>query len=83
VADQFGLKIGLEGEKEFKNSLRDINNRFKLLASEMNLVSSEFDRNDKSAQAYTARNSVLNKEIDAQKQKIATLEKARATAFTF
>ena len=23
----FGLKIGVEGEKEFKNSLRDINQR--------------------------------------------------------
>lgn len=23
--DSFGLKIGIEGEKEFKNALRDIN----------------------------------------------------------
>jgi hypothetical protein len=25
VADSFGLKIGIEGEKEFKNALREIN----------------------------------------------------------
>jgi len=74
--NNFGLKIGIEGEKEFKNALRDINQSFKVLGSEMNLVSSEFDKNDKSIQAITARNKVLNKEIDTQKEKIETLEKA-------
>ncbi len=44
MADNFGLKIGVEGEKEFKNSLREINQSFKVLGSEMKLVSSEFDR---------------------------------------
>ena len=32
-----GIKIGLEGEKEFKKSLSDINASFKVLASEMNM----------------------------------------------
>lgn len=68
VADNFGLKIGIEGEKEFKNALRDINQSFKILGSEMKLVSSEFDKNDKSVKAMTARNEVLNKSIDAQKE---------------
>lgn len=67
MSDNFGLKIGIEGEKEFKNALRDINQSFKVLGSEMKLVSSEFDRNDKSVQAITARNEVLNKAIEAQK----------------
>ena len=75
MADNFGLKIGIDGEKEFKNSLRDINQSFKVLGSEMKLVSSEFDKNDKSIQAVSARNAVLNKSIDAQKEKISTLEK--------
>ena len=35
----------------------------------MKLVSSQFDKNDKSAQALSAWNSVLNKEIEAQKRK--------------
>jgi len=80
VADNFGLKIGVEGEKEFKNALRDINQSFKVLGSEMNLVSSQFDKNDRSVEALTARNQVLNKEIDAQKEKIDTLEKALSNA---
>ena len=51
MADNFGLKIGLEGEKEFKKALTDINRSFKVLGSEMKLVASEFDKNDKSVQA--------------------------------
>jgi TP901 family phage tail tape measure protein len=80
VADSFGLKIGIEGEKEFKNALREINQTFKVLGSEMNLVTSQFDKQDKSLQAITARNAVLNKEIDAQKEKISTLERALKNA---
>lgn len=76
MADNFGLKIGVEGEREFKKSLSEINQSFKVLGSEMKLVDSEFDKNDKSIQAITARNEVLNKEIDAQKQKIETLRSA-------
>src|SRR5690625_7301890 len=80
MADNFGLKIGVEGEREFKKSLREINQSFRVLGSEMKLVTSEFDRNDKSIKAITARNAVLNKEIDAQKEKVSTLEKALANA---
>ena len=80
--DTFGLKIGIEGEKEFRNSLREINNSFKVLTSEMNLVTSEFDKNDKSIQSFTVRNSVLTKEIDTQKDKISTLEKSLSNAST-
>lgn len=73
MADNFGLKVGIEGEKEFKKALSEINQSFKVLGSEMKLVSSQFDSNDKSIQALSARNTVLNKEIDAQRQKIETL----------
>ena len=78
----FDLKIGIEGERQFKNALREINQSFRVLGSEMKLVSSEFDKNDKSIQAITARNNQLNKEIDAQKEKVSTLEKALANAAT-
>lgn len=80
MADDFGLKIGLEGEKEFKKALSEINQSFKLLGSEMKVVQSQFDKNDNSVEALTARNKVLNKEIEAQKQKIETLRSALANA---
>ena len=80
MADDFGLKIGLEGEKEFKKALTEVNQSFKVLGSEMKVVQSQFDKNDNSVEALTARNQVLNKEIEAQKQKIETLRQALANA---
>lgn len=69
-----GIKIGLEGEKSFNNALKDINSGLKLLSSEMRAVSSQFLDNNKSIEAYTAKNQVLGKQIDAQKEKIEKLK---------
>ena len=80
MADNFGLKIGLEGEKEFKKALSDINQSFKVLGSEMKLATSQFDKNEKSVESLASRNTVLNKEIEAQKQKIETLRAALQNA---
>ena len=76
MADNFGLKIGVEGEKEFKSALYSINESFKVLGSEMKLVESQFSKNDTSVQSLTAKNQVLNKEIETQKQKIELLKNA-------
>lgn len=70
MADSFGLKIGLEGEKEFKKALADINQSFKVLGSEMKLATSQFDKNDKSVEALAARNKVLRKESTSRQQKL-------------
>lgn len=80
MADTFGLKIGLEGEKEFKKALSDINQSFKVLGSEMKLVQSQFSKNDTSAEALAARHKTLSSQIDAQKQKIEMLQKALQNA---
>jgi len=76
------IRLGVDGERDFKNALRDINQSFKVLGSEMTLVSSQFDRNDKSVAALTSRNTVLRKEIDAQKDKVETLKNALDYAAT-
>jgi len=80
MADNFGLKIGVEGEKEFKRALSDINQSFKVLGSEMKLVESEFGKNENSVQSLTSKNEVLTKQMDAQKDKIETLRKALQNA---
>lgn len=80
MADPFGLKIGLEGEKEFKKSIAEINQEFKVLGSEMKLVTAQFDKNDTSVEALTARQGVLTKEVDAQRQKVETLRAAMQNA---
>lgn len=76
----FGLRLGIEGEREFKKALSEINQSFKVLGSEMKVVTSQFDKNDNSVQALAARNQVLNKEIEAQKHKIETLGNALQNA---
>src|SRR5574344_1641357 len=80
MADNFGLKIDVEGEKEFKKALADINSQLKLLGSEIKLATSQFDKNESSVESLTSKNEVLAKQIDAQKEKIETLRKALQNA---
>lgn len=75
-----GLKLGVEGEREFKKALSGINDEMKLLGSEMKLVASEFDANDKSVDALSARYGVMAREVDTQRQKVDTLKEALAGA---
>ena len=76
MASDFGLKIGIEGEREFKSALKDINQQFKVLGSEMKLVESQFDKQDRSVSALTSRNEVLTRQINEQKDKIELLRRA-------
>ena len=76
MADNFGLKTGLEGEKEFKKALAEINSQFKVLGSEIKFVESQFGKNFISVEELTAKNGVFIKEIEEQPQKIKVLEQA-------
>lgn len=72
----FGLKIGLEGEREFKRAITEINRQMRVLGSEMKLAASQFAKNETSAASLTAKNQVLAKEIDAQRSNVETLRAA-------
>lgn len=74
MAYDIGPKIGIEGEKEFRSAITNINTTMKTLGTEMNVVASQFDKNDNSVKSLTAKNEVLNKQIDAQKQKLDQLK---------
>ena len=82
MSDTFGLRIGIEGEKAFKQSLREINNDFKVLGSEMKLATSSFARNERSIESLTATNTVLANQITAQRSKIDILRRALDNAAT-
>lgn len=81
MAYDIGLKIGIDGEAEFQKSIRNINEEYKTLKTEMASVTSAFDKNDQSQEKLTKQNEVLTKQIDLQKKKIeecnAALEKAK------
>lgn len=75
MAYDIGAKIGIDGEKEFRDAIKNINTNMRTLGTEMLAVSSQFDKNEKSAESLTARNNVLNKQIDEQKNKLSELAK--------
>lgn len=70
-----GPKIGIDGEAEFRKQLGNINQQLKTLGSEMKAVTSAFDAGDRSEAALGAQSEVLNRQIEAQEQKLAQLRK--------
>ena len=75
MAYDIGPRIGIEGEKQFRDAIKDINTHLKTLGTEMMAVTSKFNKNDNSVEALTAKNKVLNKQIEAQRQKLSELQK--------
>lgn len=63
MAADIGPKIGLQGEQQFKNAIKDINQSLKTLDSEMKLVTSEFDKNDTSMAKLNKQNAVYEKQL--------------------
>lgn len=70
-----GPRIGIQGEKEFRDSLNAINSQLKQLGAEMKSVTAEFDKNENSIEALSAKNTVLKKSIDTTRQSIELMEK--------
>lgn len=75
MAVDIGPRIGIDGEKEFRQQLANINQQIRTLGSEMKAVTSSFEAGDRSEEALSAQTDVLNRQIDAQKQKLQQLQK--------
>lgn len=75
MAVDIGPRIGIDGEKEFRQELQNINQQLRTLGSEMKAVTSAFDAGDKSEEALAAQTDVLNRQIDAQRQKLQQLQR--------
>lgn len=69
-----GGAIKLKGESEYKRALDQIKQNLREVSSEMKAVSSSFDKGDSSTSALNAKSQVLNKTLDAQKQRLKTLQ---------
>lgn len=72
----FGPKIAVEGEKQFKDAISGINKDMAVLSSEMRKVTAEYKDNSGSAEALTAKNKILNEQIEAQESKVNLLKGA-------
>ena len=76
MSTTFGGTIKLDGEKEYRQALKQISQELKVAGSEMKVVTAEFGKNNNSVEALTAKNKVLAAEIDKQKDKVALLNGA-------
>lgn len=76
MAYDIGPKIGIEGEAEYRKQLQQIITSQKTLSTEMTATASAFDKGEKSIEAYTAKNQVLEKQIAKQKEKMELLQRA-------
>ena len=73
MATDVSIRVGVDGEKEFRSALNSINNQIKSLNNEMKSVVSGFTGMD-SAETRTAKQTdVLGRAIDATKRKIKTI----------
>jgi TP901 family phage tail tape measure protein len=70
----FGGAVKLTGESEYRAALQKITQSLKEVSSEMKLVSSSYDKNDKSVAALTSKQNILNTKLSQQKEKLSTLK---------
>lgn len=69
----FGGAVKLQGESAYRAALRNITQNLKEVSSELKLVSSQYDKNDTSIEALTARQAALTHRLEEQKSKLSVL----------
>lgn len=74
MAADIGAKVGIDGEKAFRDSLGAINSQLKTLGSEMKSVVSSFAGMEDSEESLTAKSDVLQRSISASGDKLKTLQ---------
>ena len=74
MAVDIGPRIGLEGEAEYKKSIKEIIAEQKALAAEMKATESAFDKNATAEEKAAAKAEKLNKQIENQKKYVEQLK---------
>ena len=71
-----GARVEIDGEREYKAALSDLNNGNRVLASEMRKLQAEYKGNAESTEYLTKRGEVLERQLLQQKDKVETLRQA-------
>lgn len=74
MATDIGARIGIDGEKAFRDSLGAINSQMKNLGSEMKAAVSAFAGMEDSEDAVAAKSDILKRSIQASTDKIELLQ---------
>lgn len=73
MASDIKTEIAIEGEQEYRRAIKSITQADKELGSELKLLESSFDKNATAQQKAAAKIPILTKQIENQKNKLATL----------
>lgn len=74
MAADISAQIAVDGEKQFKDSIKAIDSELKALGSEMKEAVSAFDNMAEAEKDYSQQAKVLNDTIDKQKEKLDVLQ---------
>ena len=75
MAVNIGPKIGIDGEKEYRDSINNIIQQQKTLKAEMQAVSSSWDKNTSNMKKAAQTSEVLSKEVANQQKRVDELNK--------
>ena len=64
-----GLRLTVDGEREFKKAISEINDLLKVNSSELRLLSEQYKSSDKSLETMTGKQKTLSEAMDLQSQK--------------
>ena len=73
-------RVEIDGEKEYKAALSELNNGNRVLASEMRKLQAQYKDNEGSTEALTAKGELLERQLLQQKDKVAQLREAMENA---
>lgn len=75
-----GGRIVLEGEKAYREALKNIKAEQSELRSEMKLCQTEFKENQNSVEALTKKHDILARQMETQSKKVEVYQKALETS---
>ena len=78
MAYDIGPRIGIEGEKEFRSAINQINAQIKTMGAEMAVATARYAQNADSVEALTRKEEILTNQITAQREKIDRLNQGLA-----
>lgn len=74
MAADIGVKVSVDGYSEFKRNIQDITQQQKTLKTEMQAVSSAWDKSTSAEKKAAEQKMILSQQIEAQKKKVEELE---------
>lgn len=80
MAESIGAILKLDGEKEYRQALKDITQSQKTLTSEMKLAAAQMDASTGKEKDNSRQKELLSQKIDEQQKKISTLSQAVETS---